>query len=253
MIPEPGSCNRFFTPLAPWLSPQRDCRVEGHRLAVTGSLLTSGTSLWCLVLPSRSPSGLLVLLPFHSMSALPGRQPYLSSAASHNPVTSLSCPHPMTGSSGFSPPHCYQASQALSPQYYPQICHPLPLSQSGSLPSRVRFMTPPRIFGVRTGGFPRVRPHRLPISRPTSPRFGSPDIRTRSRTSARPPPRSHLVGSLFATYMGSASCFLQTPISGYALALLALPFRPVTAGYYFFGECVMPGARELPRSKLRGI
>ena len=29
--------------------------------------------------------------------------------------------------------------------------------------------------------------------------------------------------------MGSASCFLQTPISGHALALLALPFRPVTA------------------------
>jgi hypothetical protein len=29
--------------------------------------------------------------------------------------------------------------------------------------------------------------------------------------------------------MGSASCFLQTPVSGFALALLALSFRPVTA------------------------
>ena len=53
--------------------------------------------------------------------------------------------------------------------------------------------------------------HHLPISRPTSLRFGSPDIRSRSPTPARPPPRCHIVGSLFATYMGSASCFLQTP------------------------------------------
>ena len=149
--------------------------------------------------------------PFHTVSTLPGRHPYLSSASSHSPVTLLNCPHLLARSSGFSPPHCFQASQALSPQYCTQICHPLSLSQSGSLPSRVRFMTPPRNFGVRTGGFPRVRSHRLPISRPTSPRFGSPDIRTRSATPARPPPRSHLVGSLFATYMGSASCFLQTP------------------------------------------
>jgi|SRR5664280_1464878 len=28
-------------------------------------------------------------------------------------------------SSGFYPPRCYQASSALSPQYYPWICHPL--------------------------------------------------------------------------------------------------------------------------------
>jgi hypothetical protein len=34
---------------------------------------------------------------------------------------------------------------------------------------------------------------------------------------------------------------------------LALPFRPVTAGFYCFGACVMPGARKFPRSKLRGI
>ena len=53
--------------------------------------------------------------------------------------------------------------------------------------------------------------HHLPISRPTSQRFGSPDIRPRSVTPARPPPRCHIVGSLFATYMGSASCFLRTP------------------------------------------
>jgi len=201
---------------------------------------------------SRSPFGLLALLPFHSISTLPGRHPYLSSAASHNPVTSLDCPRLMTGSSGFSPPLCYQASQALSPQYYPQICHPLPPPRLGSLPTRLSFMASPKTIEARTGGLPRVRSHRLPISRPTSPRFGSPDIRTRSGTPARPPSRSHLVGSLFATYMGSASCFLQTPISGRALALLALSFRPVTADSHSFGACVMPGAREAPRSRAAG-
>ncbi len=36
------------------------------------------------------------------------------------------------------------------------------------------------------------------------------DFGTRSATSARPPPYTHIAGSLFATYTGSASCFLQT-------------------------------------------
>ena len=53
--------------------------------------------------------------------------------------------------------------------------------------------------------------HHLPISRPASCRFGSPDIRSRLITPARPPPQHHIAGSLFATYTGSASCFLQTP------------------------------------------
>ena len=53
--------------------------------------------------------------------------------------------------------------------------------------------------------------HHLPISRPASCRFSSPDIRPRLVTSARPPPQHHLAGSLFATYTGSASGFLQTP------------------------------------------
>jgi len=82
--------------------------------------------------------------PFHSVSSLPERHPYLSSASSHSPVTLPNCSPPLAGSSGFSPPHCYQASQALSPQYYTQICRPLPLSQLGFLPSRVRFMAPSR-------------------------------------------------------------------------------------------------------------
>ena len=53
--------------------------------------------------------------------------------------------------------------------------------------------------------------HHLPICRPASCQVGSPDIRPRLVTSARPPSQHHLAGSLFATYTGSASCFLQTP------------------------------------------
>ena len=53
--------------------------------------------------------------------------------------------------------------------------------------------------------------HHLPVCRPASCQVGSPDIRPRLVTSARPPSQHHLAGSLFATYTGSASCFLQTP------------------------------------------
>jgi len=53
--------------------------------------------------------------------------------------------------------------------------------------------------------------HYLPVYRPTLQWFGSPDIRSCSATPARPPCHCHIVGSLFATYTGSASCFLRTP------------------------------------------
>ena len=52
--------------------------------------------------------------------------------------------------------------------------------------------------------------HHLPIFRPASCQFSSPDIRPRLVTPARPPPQHHLAGLLFATYTGSASCFLRT-------------------------------------------
>ena len=52
--------------------------------------------------------------------------------------------------------------------------------------------------------------HHLPISRPASCQVSAPDIRPRLITSARPLPQHHLAGWLFATYTGSASCFLPT-------------------------------------------
>jgi len=89
------------------------------------------------------------------------------------------------------------------------------LPPSGPYPLRdlligIGFLTPSAAFNFRPGGLPWVRHSTSPIYRPTSLRFGSPDIRPRSPTPARPPPRCHIVGSLFATYTGSASCFLQT-------------------------------------------
>ena len=68
-------------------------------------------------------------------------------------------------SSGFSPPHGYPASQALSLQYYPWICHPLPRSRSGIAVTGFVFYVLFRSQGRRTS---RGKTHRLPVSRPAS-------------------------------------------------------------------------------------
>jgi hypothetical protein len=147
--------------------------------------------------------------PCNSVAAPPCCHHRLSSTTSHAPATRLEHPGFISWSSGFCPPLCYQASQALSHQYYPWICHPL-------TPTRFGFSLSDRFSNVYYSFQRQVRraslgkTHHLPISRPTSLRFGPPDIRSRSPTPARPPPRCHIVGSLFATYTGSASCFLQT-------------------------------------------
>lgn len=133
---------------------QENCRMEACPLAQTGSLLTSGTSLWCPQLPSRSPFSLLALSPSTLSRLSLVVTPCLSSAASHNPVTSLDCPDLHFRSSGFSPPLCYQASQALSPQYYPQICHPLLPPRLGSLPTRLSFMASPKHSRPEQEDFP---------------------------------------------------------------------------------------------------
>jgi len=73
----------------------------------------------------------------------------------------------------------------------------------------IGFLTSVAAFNVSSGGLPWVRRTTSPY--PVQLHFGSPDIRSRSPMPARPPPRCHIVGSLFATYMGSASCFLRTP------------------------------------------
>ena len=99
----------------------------------------------------------------------------------------------------------------LGPTHYPIIHYPLCTLPRFGFALSVRFYDTPSNFIYHCRRAFLGKTHHLPISRPTSQRFGSPDIRPRSVTPARPPPRCHIVGSLFATYMGSASCFLRTP------------------------------------------
>lgn len=68
-------------------------------------------------------------------------------------------------SSGFYPPPGYPASLALSPQYYPWICHPRPRSRSGFAVTESVFYGLFRPQGRRTS---RGKTPRLPISRPAS-------------------------------------------------------------------------------------
>jgi len=124
----------------------------------------------------------------------------------------------------FNPPDLGAAQRTLSAD----LTTPAPFSLPGA-PSAIWFSTPARSRPEQSRRSSPGKTHCLPISRPAPLRFGSPDIRARFVKPARPPPRCHVAGSLFATYMGSASCFLRTPVSGFALALLASSFRPVTA------------------------
>ena len=138
----------------------------------------------------------------------------LSSTASHDPRTSHRIIRVSPRSSGVPPPHGY-------PRFLGPKSKVLPVDLPPSLPSSLQ--VPPRRFGstpvlaYNSDQKSRASPgktHPLPVSRPASRRFGSPDIRSRSSTPARPPPRRHLAGSLSATYTASASCFLQTPPFG---------------------------------------
>lgn len=91
--------------------------------------------------------------------------------------------------------------------------------------------------------------HHLPISRPDPLQVGAPDIRSRSHSPARPPSQSHLAGSLCATYMGSASCFLRTPRFRVCPCLVGVILPSGNGGCFTsglrrkVGLCVMPGAR----------
>jgi hypothetical protein len=72
------------------------------------------------------------------------------------------------------------------------------------------FLTPSGSFRCQSSRASLGKTYRLPRYRPASHRFGLPDIRPRLATSAQPPPQRHIAGSLFATYPGSTSYFLQT-------------------------------------------
>jgi hypothetical protein len=105
-------------------------------------------------------------------------------------------------------------SSTLLPGFFGPGSSVLPVNLPPSAPSAASG-SPPRLqFYGSYHHCSRASPgktHHLSISRPTSPWFSSPDIRSCLPTRARPPPHGHLAGSLFATYMDSASCFLRTP------------------------------------------
>ena len=86
--------------------------------------------------------------------------------------------------------------------------------------------------------------HHLTICRPASCRFSSPDIRSRLVTSARPPPQHHLADSLFATYTGSASCFLQATHCWTSPCLVGVPL-PSDDGR-FQGHIGLPVSAHVP-------
>ena len=99
------------------------------------------------------------------------------------------------------------ASSVLHADLPPSAPYPLRLYRL----IRFGFLLPiGNVSWSRAGGFPWVRLYNLPTYRPPAYRFDSPDIGSRLFTTARSSPRSHLGGSLFATYAGSTSCFLST-------------------------------------------
>jgi hypothetical protein len=120
-------------------------RSEDSRMGVT---VGGEFPLRALSVARRGPSSTMVPLPRFLLSIL--------LQGSHRVVSR---------SSGFSPPRCYQASQALSPQYYPWICHPLPRSRSGFAVTESVFYGLFRPQGRRTS---RGKTHSLSVSRPAS-------------------------------------------------------------------------------------
>ncbi len=158
-----------------------------------------------------SPFGFLV--PFFSL------QLYFDSSSLSPSLLVHGFPYPSddTGTSRF----CFLIVRVLSSTLLPGFIGPESSVLSVNLPpsdpyplrdllNRVQFSNVYCSFQRQVRRASLGKTHHLPISRPTSLRFGPPDIRPRSLTPARPPPRCHIVGSLFATYMGSASCFLRT-------------------------------------------
>ena len=73
---------------------------------------------------------------------------------------------------------------------------------------------------------------------------GSSDIGIRAAMAAHPPPYTHLTGSLFATYTGAASCFLQTAPYGTRPCLVGVPLPSDLGGLQ--GHIGLPGSACVP-------
>ena len=221
-------------------------------MAWTGSLLTSGTSLWCLNSP-RAPH--LVCWPF-SLSTL-SRLPLVAT-----PTSRLRLPttrrhpriaRPFTADrQGFllsRPWRDFQASQALSPQYYTQICHPLPLSRLGSLPTRIRFMAPPgndQSQNRRTSPGKIATPPHIPSNFTSVWSTGYQDLLWYACSPSSPQPYSW-----FAVRYVHGFCLMLPPDTHFwscpCPVGVALPSG--NGGLLLIQCCVMPGARHRPPAK----
>jgi len=146
---------------------------------------------------------------------------------------------PSTPLPGFTGPESSVLSVNLPPS------DPYPLRE---LLSRVRFSNVYCSYQRQVRRASLGKTHHPPISHPTSLRFGSPDIRSRSLTPARPPPRCHIVGSLFATYMGSASCFLQTAHFWNCPCLVGVALPSGNGGQFYFRQ-LMPEERRMRHAR----
>jgi len=116
----------------------------------------------------------------------------------------------------------------------------------GGSPFTGRLYGPIGNLRIHSSRASRGKTHHLLVCRPAPVRFGLSDIGTRLVSSARPPPRTHLAGSLFATYTSSASCFLRTSRFWRCPCLVGVVLPSDTVDFQS-GVCAMPGAREIPR------
>jgi hypothetical protein len=163
-------------------------------------------------------------------TTLMGCHPRFSSTAYHRPTDVF------LGDPGYSFPVFRVLSSTLLPGFNGPESSVLsvdlppsaPFPATGS-PLAVRFYGARGNTGLQSRRASRGKTHRLFVSRPTSVRFAKTDIGTRSATTARPAPHTHIVGSLFATYTSSASCFLQTYHFWKCPCLVGLVLPSVTA------------------------
>jgi len=165
-----------------------------------------------------------------SKSTLMGCHPRFSSTAYHRPIDAF------LGDLGYSFPVFRVLSSTLLPGFNgPEssvlsvdLSPSAPFPATGS-PLAVRFYGALGNTGLQSRRASRGKTHCLLVSRPTSVRFATTDIGTRSATTARPAPHTHIVGSLFATYTSSASCFLQTSYFWRCPCLVGVVLPSVTA------------------------
>jgi len=149
-------------------------------------------------------------------------------------VENLGSPLLSSRSSGFYPPHCYQASLVPRVISTPRrICLPL-------TPPRFGFSCSAWFYSVDRSPQRQVRrvslgkTHHLPISRPASHRFDSSGYQVllcHACSTFSPTPYSR-----FAVRYVHGFCLMlpsDPPFLVDALALLALLFRPVTASGFF--------------------